>query len=173
MKRILLIRHADSSWDIKDKKDFDRSLSQRGKEEAHLMGDRLFNDKIIPDIFYCSSAKRTRDTCKIILIKLKIDLNIIFSLELYSDTYNSIKDIICKAPKQSSFISIVAHNPHIHNIYNSICSNSSPPKREIFKFPTCGAILIENDVDTWKEFNLLTSIIVNFDAPDRENIIYK
>ena len=173
MKRILLIRHADSNWEVKNKKDFDRALSQQGKEEAELMGNRLFTDKIVPDIFYCSSSKRTKDTCKIISNKVKRDIDIICSLELYSDTYNSIMDLICKAPKESSFISIVAHNPHIHNIYNSICRNSSPPKREIFKFPTCGAMLIENDVDTWKEFNLLTSIIVTFDAPNRENIIYK
>ena len=172
MKQILFIRHAKSSWNKIQLKDFDRPLSKRGKQDAELMGIKLLNKKIFPEIFYCSSAKRTVDTCDIILDKLGIDKNVIYEDSLYTDTYDTIKELIYSTSDKISFISIIAHNPHIQNIYNSLCENSVPPGRRIFKFPTCGTMLCYNNSTEWKHCNLISSNIIYFDNPQSQSKSY-
>jgi phosphohistidine phosphatase len=41
MKRLLLLRHAKSSWHDPSLADFERPLSQRGRAAARMMGNYL------------------------------------------------------------------------------------------------------------------------------------
>ena len=41
--KILLVRHAKSSWKRPDLYDFDRPLNQRGQRDAPLMGNRVLD----------------------------------------------------------------------------------------------------------------------------------
>lgn len=172
MKKILFIRHAKSIWNNSQSNDYDRPLSNSGKEDAALIGSRLRDKEIFPDIFYCSSSKRTTETCNIIVDKLAADIDIISNHFLYTDTYDTIRKLIPSISEDISFIAIVAHNPHIHNIYNSLCNNSHPSRRSIYKFPTCGIILCENNAKNWKNCNLLLSKIIYFDNPKNSSKSY-
>ena len=172
MKKILFIRHAKSVWNNFQLNDHDRPLSNSGKKDAAFIGTRLLDKKIIPEIFYCSSSKRTTETCNIIVDKLGADINIISNHFLYTETYDTIRKLIYSISEELSFISIVAHNPHIHNIYNSLCKNSNPSRRNIYKFPTGGIILCENDAKKWKNCNLLSSEIIYFDNPKNTSKSY-
>jgi phosphohistidine phosphatase len=57
MKRTLvLIRHAKSDWNISAQPDFERTLNERGKLDAPVMGQRLLAKNVIPDLIISSSA---------------------------------------------------------------------------------------------------------------------
>ena len=58
MKKLLLVRHAKSSWDDPFQKDFDRPLNERGHSDAPLMAKRLLKQDIDIDAFVSSTAVR-------------------------------------------------------------------------------------------------------------------
>lgn len=66
MKKLYLIRHGQSKWNIEEKVQgqTDISLTKKGKHEAELMGKRLKNKKI--DSIYSSDLSRAYETASII-----------------------------------------------------------------------------------------------------------
>ena len=66
MKRLILIRHAKSSWD-NDVSDLNRPLSNRGYSDAQIMSGIYNNLNINVDNIFSSPALRTQETAKIFL----------------------------------------------------------------------------------------------------------
>ena len=64
MKKLLLIRHAKSSWDSASIKDFDRPLNERGMRDAEAMSQRLRKKITNIDVFISSPALRAISTAK-------------------------------------------------------------------------------------------------------------
>ena len=69
MKTIHFLRHAKSSWDDYELKDFDRPLSTRGIQDADLMGNYFRSKKNKLDLVLSSPSK-----------ELEKHLNIFFKL---------------------------------------------------------------------------------------------
>ena len=85
MKRLILIRHAKSSWKY-NVSDIDRPLSNRGYNDIFIMSEILRNLKIKFDICFSSPAKRASDTGNSFLKNL--DLNEELKLNTKSDLYD-------------------------------------------------------------------------------------
>src|SRR5258705_13867315 len=66
MKRLLLLRHAKSSWDDASLDDFDRPLNDRGKKAVPIMGKWLRRKKLKPNLILSSPAVRAKQTTKLI-----------------------------------------------------------------------------------------------------------
>ena len=64
MKKLLLLRHAKSSWSDDGLPDHDRPLNKRGKKTAPQMGRLLVERDLVPDLIVSSSAKRARKTAE-------------------------------------------------------------------------------------------------------------
>ena len=62
MKRIILLRHAKSSWTDASLKDHDRPLSKRGSSAAGHIAVQLADRGWIPTLILCSDSVRTRQT---------------------------------------------------------------------------------------------------------------
>src|ERR1700733_15100742 len=62
MRRLLLLRHAKSSWAEPGASDHERPLNRRGQEAAPRIGAYLLRHKLVPDRILCSTARRTRET---------------------------------------------------------------------------------------------------------------
>jgi phosphohistidine phosphatase len=60
--RLVLVRHAKSSWDDSDLADHDRPLAPRGEKALRRMRQHLEELGVRPDLVLCSSARRTRAT---------------------------------------------------------------------------------------------------------------
>ena len=75
MKRTLfLVRHAKSSWDDVALPDKERPLADRGKRDAPMMGERLANRQVKPDLLVSSPARRALSTAEIIAKELNYRL---------------------------------------------------------------------------------------------------
>src|SRR5690554_7523325 len=72
MKKLILVRHAKSSWD-EDVKDHDRGLEVRGFTDAGLVSLKFKDFQLIPDKVISSTAKRAKTTAQIFLKNLEID----------------------------------------------------------------------------------------------------
>src|SRR6056297_2318257 len=69
MRRLVLMRHAKSSWGDPGLDDHDRPLNKRGKQSAKALGDWLRAQTIVVDQALVSSSVRTVETMQ----RLKVD----------------------------------------------------------------------------------------------------
>ena len=91
MKTILLLRHGKSSWKDDRLADHDRPLKKRGKMDAKKIGKLIEEQDLVPDVIYCSTAKRARDTVGFLLENLQYDEEVIFTRNLYHGyTYDRV-----------------------------------------------------------------------------------
>ena len=65
--RLVLIRHAKSSWDDFSIEDHDRQLNERGRRSAPAIGQWIADRGDIPTEVLCSDAKRTRETLDLLM----------------------------------------------------------------------------------------------------------
>ena len=70
MKKIILIRHAKSSWEH-NVSDLERPINKRGFNDAILIAGILNNLSIDIDAVFSRISKRTLQTAKIFLTHLK------------------------------------------------------------------------------------------------------
>ena len=72
MKRLILTRHAKSSWDDPMTPDHDRPLNERGKAAAADLGQWLASRDYVPEEVLCSDALRTRKTFSGFVTELRL-----------------------------------------------------------------------------------------------------
>ncbi|XP_042518862.1 uncharacterized protein At3g52155, chloroplastic isoform X2 [Macadamia integrifolia] len=64
-RRLILLRHAESSWDDRTLRDHERPLSKAGRVDAISVSRKLQQLGWIPELILSSDAARTRETLKI------------------------------------------------------------------------------------------------------------
>jgi phosphohistidine phosphatase len=161
VKRLVVIRHAKSSWSNALIEDFDRPLNERGKKDAPLMAKRLKEKKIIPDLLITSPAKRANSTSKKFAKVFDIDKKKIRKdPKLYHASESVILKIAKELDEKFNVVFIVGHNPGLTEFVN-IASNL-----EIDNIPTAGVTVLE--ISSWKKFGKEKSKAVYFDYPANE-----
>ena len=70
MKRLILARHAKSSWSYPHLSDIERPLNKRGKKAAPIMGRALRDRNLIPEAIFASPSVRTRKTSALLAEQL-------------------------------------------------------------------------------------------------------
>lgn len=160
---LYLIRHAKSSWDDLDLKDFDRPLNERGKKDAPRMGKRLKEKEIYPDIMLCSPAKRALETCKAIAKVLSFPEE---KIKTDKRLYHANEDQLLKVVKEiedlkdkEEVVMIFGHNPGLTHFANSFLSEN------IDNIPTCGVVGSKVSVKSWKEVRFGSGEMKFFDFP--------
>ncbi len=96
MKKIILLRHGESQWNLENRftgwKDV--SLTKNGELEALFSAEQILKHKIKIDRFYTSILKRAIDTSKIVAQKINFDQkNIIQDWRLNERHYGSLQGL--------------------------------------------------------------------------------
>ena len=158
MKRLVIIRHAKSSWANALLEDFDRPLNERGKKDAPLMARRLKEKKLEPDLMLTSPAKRAQSTCKKFAKVFDADKKKIKKEpKLYLASENIILKIGKELSEEYNVVFLFGHNPGLTNFVN-YTSNL-----EIDNIPTTGVVILE--VSSWKKLGKEKARAVYFDYP--------
>ena len=92
MKTIHFLRHAKSSWDDFELRDYDRPLSTRGIQDADLMGNYFRSKKIKLDLVISSPSKRTTETLEHFFQFERPKVQ--FEESIYHATLDEILDVI-------------------------------------------------------------------------------
>ena len=118
MKQLLLIRHAKSSWDA-PLHDFDRPLTGKGIQDAHLVSTHIIHH--IPKTFlvWSSAAIRAAETAIIFAQNLSFPIeSIIFKDDLYTFDDRKLEQIIKSCPNDCDHLIVFGHNEAITNFVN-------------------------------------------------------
>lgn len=160
MKRILIIRHAKSSWDDPAQPDFERTLNERGKRDAPQMAKRLLEKAISIDAFLSSPAKRARKTATLFAEEYGINKeSIILIPELYHASPANFWEAIIQAPAEAGTIAVFSHNPGITEFVNMLT------EVRVDDMPTCAIFGAEANCETWATFKETPKSFWLFDYP--------
>ncbi|MBI3219982.1 MAG: histidine phosphatase family protein [Bacteroidetes bacterium] len=148
MKKLIIIRHAKSSWEDPSLDDFDRQLNKRGEKDAPRMGKLLREMKITPDNVISSPAVRAMETCKHISKKLDFSPNkVLIDQRLYHAEKELILQVVQEIPDRKNDHEEIAllfgHNPGLTEFVNAISNEA------IVNIPTCGVVVISFSHARW------------------------
>jgi len=142
MKRLLIMRHAKSSWKNADLTDHERPLKKRGKDDAFRMGKLLRSKKIVPDMILCSTAMRARETAKYLAESMKYKNKIIFSDALYMAEPSDILAEISQHSKKQKTIMVIGHNPGSEALLQILTG-------KVESLPTASIAYVTAKIDGW------------------------
>ncbi|MEL6648693.1 MAG: histidine phosphatase family protein [Pseudomonadota bacterium] len=158
MKRLILMRHAKSAWDDPLLEDHARPLNGRGRVSARVVGDWLRARKYIPDQTLSSSATRTRETFS--------RLGFVCDAQFLDKLYHAGPDImldVLRGAKGNSVL-MLGHNPGIAWFAQNIVQ-VAPPHSRFYDYPTCATLVVEFDVDDWREIGTGSGKAVDYVIP--------
>ncbi len=158
MKRLILMRHAKSSWDDSALDDHARPLNGRGRVSARVLGDWLRARGYIPDQTLCSDATRTRET----FAGLKIPCDTQFLDTLYHAGPDAMLHVLRQAAGDT--VLMIGHNPGIGWFAQNLVAEP-PPHPRFFDYPTCATLVAEFDVERWNEIGTGTGKPMDFVIP--------
>jgi phosphohistidine phosphatase len=160
MKKLLLVRHAKSSWDSISQEDFNRPLNDRGHRDAPKMAKRLLKEDVKIDAFISSPAVRALSTAEYFAeaygFKKK---NVIQEPVLYHPESKFFFEIISGISDDHKTVAIFSHNPGITEFVNQLCST------RIDDMPTCAIFAVKADIKSWKDFEVSKKEFWFFDFP--------
>lgn len=150
MKKILyILRHAKAEFADDHASDHARPLSERGRNDAALMGERLRAFAHPPQHVVCSTAERTRQTHA----ALGLDIPVSFSESLYLASAGDLLAQVNALPESADAALIIGHNPGMHELvalltYEAKHEEDTERLRE--QFPTCALAVLSFDMP-WHE----------------------
>jgi phosphohistidine phosphatase len=163
MKTVILVRHAKSSWKDSRLKDFDRPLNRRGKRDAPLMGKKIREREIMPDLILCSPAKRARKTAIRIAEEIGYPKEKIrYDDRMYHSDALYLLDLVRSQDDEHTSIMLFGHNPDFNDFADMLLERN--PSRMI---PTTGVHCIRFAVDRWRKVQEGKGESVFFDYPKR------
>ncbi|MBY6204523.1 SixA phosphatase family protein [Halomonas denitrificans] len=138
--RILLLRHAKSSWDHPGLNDHDRPLSERGERAAPAMGAHLVGTDLQIDRIVSSTAVRARATARLFREAFDPGIEMTTRRDLYhADAATLLAVAVEEAGgNHESRILLVGHNPGMHDLAIDLSGqgNAERVTRLRAKFPT-------------------------------------
>lgn len=157
MKKLLLVRHAKASHET-NTSDFARPLKQSGEKDALELAKRLKAADLIPQQVYSSHALRAKTTAGIITHYLGLP-EATYNEAIYEACDPTLLKIINMLPDEHDFIALTGHNPAFSNVTTYLTG-------KYCSLPTCGAVLINFETDSWREVSAETGQISWQNQPD-------
>ena len=119
--KIVLMRHGEASYSA-GRSDKERPLTTYGTDQARRAGEWLHDRNLCPDIVFCSSALRTRQTWLALSKSPPIDVEARILDELYLANANELLTALHQSPVDASCVLMIAHNPGLSALASSLAN---------------------------------------------------
>ena len=147
MKTLYMARHAKSSWKH-DVIDHQRPLKGRGKRDGPLVSEYVAKNHAAPQKIISSDAVRALSTAKYFKKAFKVpDEDFSTNHSLYDFSGQNVMDVIKNLDDSQDCVMVVGHNHAFTSIVNMLGN------QYIDNLPTCGFVIIEFDVDAWRDIS--------------------
>lgn len=160
--RLILMRHAKSSWDDPLSDDFDRVLNARGQSNAAAMGIWLRDKAYLPDEVLVSAAARTRETYEWLSNGMGLCANVEIKDTLYLASDRRIMSHLKQA--EGNTVLLIAHNPGVGE-FAARFANRAPRHKDFARYPTCATTVFDVAAPTWSEIAFGVNPVVDFVVP--------
>ena len=144
--RLIVMRHAKSSWSDASLEDHDRPLNKRGRRDAPRIAQELHDREWIPDRIRVSTSKRTLETLEL-MEAISDNSTINVEPSLYHSNLSTLLQAVEEAEEGKTTM-ILSHNPGseilVHQLSNRL---------EVM--PTAAAALFEKKQKGWTLVDVL------------------
>ncbi|MCL4189439.1 MAG: histidine phosphatase family protein [Rhodobacteraceae bacterium] len=146
--RLILVRHAKSSWEEPGLDDHARPLNDRGRRAAAALGRWLVARGHRPDEAICSTATRTRETWAEIARAADLALAPRLVGRLYHAPPEIMRAVLREAGGQT--VVMVGHNPGIAAFAAELPARR-PAHADFARYPTGATLVVDFPIDRWDE----------------------
>ncbi len=156
MLRLMLLRHAKSSWTEPGVDDMDRPLTPLGERAAQAMGRVMAAKQLLPDIVLCSPARRARDTWKLVAEEIRTAPRLIVEAAIYDfGNGGRLIEAVRRAGDGARTVLVVGHNPSMERGAARLAGKSGGKLKERLekKYPTGALAVIAFDLADWQGLN--------------------
>ena len=167
MKKIILLRHAKSSWKQLDLADHDRPLNKRGRAAAPVIGAWMIQNGHVPQVILCSTSVRTRETLDRLGLPLE-EVEVHYSEDLYLASPDEMLSALQGVLEAYNSAMIIAHQPGLSAFADALTRDAAPDCRQAFEhFPTAAVGVFQSDIPQWRTLNYGSADFTQFAKPDR------
>ena len=140
VRRLVIMRHAKSSWKDQNLDDHERPLNSRGRRDAPIVADAIFNRGWIPELILVSSSKRTLQTLEGMshrMGKTPFEVRSGIYHATVIDLMEELEDML-----DNGTTMIIGHNPGSEILVNHLSG-------EWHTMPTATAVLLLHSGSSW------------------------
>jgi len=161
VKTLFLVRHAKSSRVDPTLADHGRPLNQRGMRDAPMMGKRLAQRNVKPDLLMASPALRALTTAQFFADELGIKRKaIVVDDRLYASSADDLLALIRGLHGKFDGVILFGHNPEFSELACRLCG-----KR--VDMPTCTVAEFGFDANVWSAIGETKPTEVVLDSPKK------
>ena len=166
MKKLILMRHAESQPEQVGVTDRERPLSGPGMEELELVRKKLQKEMQGLKLVLCSNVKRTRQTLEGIKAILPSSCEYGFDDGLYHAPAANLINRIQDLDESQDFVLIIGHNPGMSDFFNMVMNSAGVQSGFPKMVPTAGVAIFEGNFKKWKEANPALFTLQSFLIPE-------
>ena len=156
--RLILMRHAKSSWDARAASDIDRPLNTRGARSAIALGNWLRQNGHMPTEALVSAAKRTMQTFE----GLALECPVQFKRALYHAGPNAMMQVLGSATAPT--VLMIGHNPGIAEFAERLVQ-TAPDHPRFYDYPTGATLVADFTASEWAHVDWHSGKVVDFVVP--------
>ncbi|GEL93384.1 SixA phosphatase family protein [Cellulomonas composti] len=148
-RRLVLLRHAKAEHPD-GVSDHSRPLALQGRRQSARVGTALAAAGLVPDLVWCSSSTRTRQTWDLVRGTLGAQPPAEFLDDVYEAGVRSLLALVATAPASVSTLLVVGHEPTMSHTAATLAGPGSDEdawSRVQVGVPTASWSLIELDGD--------------------------
>jgi phosphohistidine phosphatase len=160
VKRLLILRHAKSSWADSSITDWQRPLNERGLRDAPRAGEWLREHSRMPDLIITSDAIRARTTAELVAKSAGYANDIVIEPSLYLARPDDVLALLKDVKEAAASVMIVGHNPGLEDLIATLTGEHHGLK-------TTALVHLSIPIDRWSEIDRETAAsIVDTWEPD-------
>lgn len=158
--RLILTRHAKSSWDDPTQADHDRPLNDRGRRSARELGDWLASRGYEPEEVLCSTALRTRETWEgAAAAPLEVRPLVRYEPGLYHASPEKMLQMLRTASAPT--VMLLGHNPGIAE-FAAMLPARVPLDPDFRRYPTAATLVVDFQIDRWADLQPGDGSVLDF-----------
>ena len=171
MKRLLLLRHAKAVPGDARTDDHDRALNARGERDAPLMGAEMHHRQYVPELAFCSTARRTVETWERVAPEFSAASRVEFLDALYLASPRTIAKLVQGADDAAGTLLVLGHNPGLEDCAAQLTRKPETQDERAMheqmrdKFPTCALAALEFEIRHWRDVEPGTGMLFDFIRP--------
>lgn len=144
VRRLIVMRHAKSSWDDSRVSDFQRPLNKRGSKTAPMVGELLHSKEITADVVLASPAVRVKETLAKLNPVWRSSAEILWEQSLYLATLDVLQQFIGGLHDSWRSVMFVGHNPGLSQLVQFLTEQPA-------YLPTAAVAVLEVNSDHWSQ----------------------
>ncbi|HEU5294198.1 MAG TPA: histidine phosphatase family protein [Burkholderiaceae bacterium] len=161
MKTLYLVRHAKSSRDDPTLADRDRPLTDRGRDDAPVIGKRLARRRVLPDLIVSSPALRALTTAQLIAAEVGYPRkHIVVDDQLYAAGVDDLLAVIQGTDDKIDRLMLFGHNPEFSDLASRLAGH-------LLDMPTCSVAEFDYDSRSWSDVGAREPARTALEAPKR------